>query len=883
MLGRTLNRFRIESAIGRGGMGVVYKARDSSLDRYVAVKVLAPDAVADPGRKRRFALEAKAASALNHPGIVTVHDVSADGDTDFIVMEWVDGRTLDDVIGSKGVSVATMLRYGIAMADALATAHAAGIVHRDLKPGNVMVTRDDRVKILDFGLAKLIEPASPGDLDVTRAGGLTEAGAVLGTVAYMSPEQARGEVVDARSDIFSFGAVLYQMVTGRTPFAADSRVATLAKILDEDPVPPSRIVPVAAEIERAIMRCLRKDPARRYQTMADLKVALEDLLADSDAGTLAPTRPAGAPARRAWLGAALGGVVLVAAAAAVAWRSGRTPSPVPALTAVPLASLPGVTRSPSFSPDGNQIAFTWNGPDGANADIYVQQIGAGAPLRLTTNPASDYSPQWSPDGRWIAFLRGDGDGGRHELRLVPPLSGPERRVAEIHARGSRRPATLAWCPDASCVVVTDSSGDGKPDALFVVSLETGEKRQLSTPAETDFADTDPAISPDGKWLAFRRDLAPFSGELYLATLRPDVTIAGDTRRLIPLALYPASPQWMPDSTAIVFSAKAALWRVDIDGTGEPQRLPFVGEDGQTPIVSNRRADGTSRLAYVRSYTDTNIWKVEIAAPGVPATTPPTLAVSSTRGDFLANVSPDGGHLTFNSTRSGENEIWRAELSGTNAVQLTRMGLNPGWPRWSPDGEAIAFHSNGVDGQGDIYIVPAEGGAPRNLTSLAGNDAMVTFSRDGRSIYFQSTRAGGLSIFKMPLAGGPAVQVTPGQGQMAFESPDGEFLYYTDGLLSNAPATLWRVPLAGGAAVELADGVVSNSFDVVAGGVYYMERLATNGRLHFYDAASNRSVVVAANLGNVSPGGLSASADGRTIFFTRIDSSVNDVMLVDGFR
>jgi hypothetical protein len=180
-------------------------------------------------------------------------------------------------------------------------------------------------------------------------------------------------------------------------------------------------------------------------------------------------------------------------------------------------------------------------------------------------------------------------------------------------------------------------------------------------------------------------------------------------------------------------------------------------------------------------------------------------------------------------------------------------------------------------------VPAEGGAPRNLTSLAGNDAMVSFSRDGRSIYFQSTRAGAGSIFKMPVAGGPAVQVTPGQAQMAIESPDGLFLYYTDGFKFNAPAALWRVPLAGGAAVKLVDGVVSTSFDVVAGGVYYVERLAANGRLHYYDAASNRSIVVADSLGDVSPGGLSASADGRTIFYTRVDSSVNDVMLVDGFR
>ena len=294
------------------------------------------------------------------------------------------------------------------------------------------MTDDDRVKILDFGLAKLVETAANHD-GSTQTALRTEVGIVLGTAAYMSPEQARADKVDARSDIFSLGAVLYEMVTARRPFIADSQLAILSKIVSEDPPAPSQYAAINPDVERAILRCLRKDPARRYQTMADLKVALEDLIEES-ARVPQPLPQAGRTSRP-WAWAAI--VPLVVAVAYLGWQVRQSPETAAPLQAVPLASLPGVTRSPSFSPDGNQVAFSWTGPDGRNSEIYIQQIGAGAPLRLTTNTANDYSPNWSPDGRWIAFLR-QIDGGRHELRLVPPLGGPERRLADSPA-----PATFS--------------------------------------------------------------------------------------------------------------------------------------------------------------------------------------------------------------------------------------------------------------------------------------------------------------------------------------------------------------------------------------------------------------------------------------------------------
>ena len=550
------------------------------------------------------------------------------------------------------------------------------------------------------------------------------------------------------------------------------------------------------------------------------------------------------------------------------------------LRAVPITSLPGITRSPSFSPDGNQVAFSWTGPKGNNQDIYVQQIGTTTHLRLTTDPGNDYSPLWSPDGRWIAFLRGDVDGGQSELRLVPPLTGPERKLTDIHTSGFIRAVTLAWCPDSSCLVVTDSPGDNQPDALFVVALDSGQKRPLTRGSQ--FSDNDPAISPDGKWLVFRREVAPFAGQLNLLALGSDLTASGEPRPITPVDLYAYNPRWMPDSTRIVFSAKQRLWTLGITGNGSPEVLPFVGEDGASPIVSAAQPGRPSRLAYVRNYTDTNIWRVDFSSPGEPASSPPAIAISSTRRDAIPHTSPDGRQVTFTSMRSGEHEVWRADISGGNAVQLTSLRSNPGWPRWSPDGKLIAFHTNGVEGNGDVWIVPAEGGQARNLTSHAATDTFPSFSRDGRWVYFGSTRTGETKIWKMPTTGGDAVQVSQDVGIMAIESTDGAYVYYTSSRNTNSPAPLLRIPVTGGTPVKMADDVIATSFDVLEKGIYYLQRRDGETRLRYLDFASRTSTTVAENLGDVDFG-LGASPDGRSVLYTRIDSSVNDLMLVDNFR
>jgi eukaryotic-like serine/threonine-protein kinase len=894
MIGRTLGHYRIESKLGEGGMGVVYKAHDSRLGRPVAIKILPPDRLADSAGKQRFIREARAASALNHPGIVTIHDVGSEDGMDFIVMEYIDGRTLDALIAPKGMPAAQMLRHATQIAGALAAAHGAGILHRDLKPSNVMITVDGRTKILDFGVAKLLEPADSQSGATTLAAPLTEDRVLVGTAAYMSPEQAEGRKVDARSDIFSFGIVLYEMATGLKPFTGDSRLSLLSRIVNDDPKAPREIVTsVPPELERVVLRCLRKDPARRFQTTADLAVALEDVQAETASGSRAwPSARAGRPSSWAWTALA----IVIAAAGYAGLRMWRaTPAEQP-LRASALTTLPGEELYPSLSPDGDHVVFTWTGPkpDGTT-DVYVQQIGAGSPLRLTSDPLSDHNPVWSPDGRWIAFLRGKPASplsrADREVRLIAPLGGPERKLADVRVQElTVNPAYLAWCPDSTCLVVTDTLGEGMPDALFVISLDTGDKRRLTNPQPPVAADTNPVFSPDGSSLLFLRRATWSAGEPHVVPVRAGVIADGDARHLAAGDLKPDNGTWLPDGRGIVFSAGAvsggaSLWRLPVTGAQPPARLPFVGEDGVLPAVSRTQPDRSARLVYVRSFTDDNIWRVDIPPVGTAAPPAPVVAIASTKADIHPAMSPDGRRVAFTSTRSGTWEIWVSDRDGANAVQITslRAPTGTGVPDWSPDGQLLTFASD-AEGQFEIFVVPSAGGRPRNITSHQAFDHVPSFSSNGQWIYFSSTRSGRYQVWKVPVSGGTATQVTTEGGWGTQESADGADLYFTLSPELGASNPLWRMPTAGGQAVRVLDTVLRTLFAVLDGGIYYLDQPSAQARLQYYDFATRRSVTVARDLGDGSwSQGLTVSPDGRTVLFARRDASVDDLMLVDDFR
>lgn len=381
---QSLGRYTILERIGAGGMGIVYKARDPRLKRDVAIKVLPPEAAADGERRARFEQEAQVASALNHPNIATIYEISADDDgTTFIAMEYVPGRTLGETIPRKGLNLSEALRYAVQIADALARAHGSGIIHRDLKPGNIVVTPEGRVKLLDFGLAKLVQRDAGAAVDVTRTtGDLTAEGMVVGTTRYMSPEQARGKPIDARTDIFSFGAVLYEMIAGRHAFSGASVLEIATAVVRDNPAPLSEAAPdVPRDLERIVTRCLRKDPERRFQSAADLKVALEELREESESGP----QPVRVPAARRRGMLAVAGLAALVLVLALLWML-RTDAPAPAVAEMrllPLTSDPGDETMPSLSPDGTQVVYVALESGGHSSDLYVLAIDSGARLRLT--------------------------------------------------------------------------------------------------------------------------------------------------------------------------------------------------------------------------------------------------------------------------------------------------------------------------------------------------------------------------------------------------------------------------------------------------------------------------------------------------------------------
>lgn len=889
MTGRTIGHYEILEMLGEGGMGVVYKARDTHLDRFVAIKVLSAEAVSDPERKRRFVQEAKSASALNHPNIITVYDISNEGDLAFIAMEYVEGKTLDQLIGRRTLRLSDTLKYAVQITDALATAHTAGIVHRDIKPANIMVTEKGLVKVLDFGLAKLAERglSITSETAATATVGMTaspntEKGAIVGTVAYMSPEQAEGKTIDARSDIFSFGAVLYEMTTGRRAFSGDTKMSILAAILNREPMPAHQVVPdLQREVERVIDLCLRKEPARRFQHMEDLKVALEALRVESS-GKDEVTAPGHLPwfRRRLAMAALALAVLLGGTWAWVSFHPSSRPA-APALKVVPLTTYQGSERHPSFSPDGNQVAFSWNGEKQDNYDIYVKLVGGGTPLRLTTSPAPDTAPSWSPDGLQIAFMRNAGAGGA--IFLISPLGGSERKLTD--AKGPY----LVWTPDGKSLVVEDRIAGTEASSLFLVSVATGEKRLLPPPADAGYFGENFGngysfdVSPDGTSLAFERRFSAGISELYASPIAKWAP-----RRLTMDNALIAGMGRTADGREVVFSSNRrgarGLWRIPVHArpATEPELFAAAVNDASFPAISRAGPARPARLAYERRVLNANIWRAETASQG----TSPVQLIASTGMQSSPQLSPDGRRIVFSSNRTGNLEIWMCDREGSNAVQLTSLGTYCGTPRWSSDSQQIAFDGR-AGGKADIYVVSVEGGSPRRLTIDTSENARPSWSRDGRWIYFRSNRSGNLQIWKMPAQGGSAVQVTRNGGFEAFESPDGRILYYVKSVSSQG---LWSVPVEGGQEALILEPVWQSYWSVADKGIYFVdfgEAAAPNAlkpvRLFDFETRQVKQVAAIAKDVVRNTPGFSVSKDGRQILWAQIDRVDSDLLLVENFR
>jgi serine/threonine protein kinase/Tol biopolymer transport system component len=780
MIGKSLRSYRIEAKLGAGGMGVVYKAVDSRLGRTAAIKILAMGSL-NSEHERRFVQEAKAASSLNHPNIVTIYDIdtqSVDGQpVPYIAMEFVAGETLDHLIGKKGLRIRDVLKYAVQIADALAAAHTAGIVHRDLKPANVIVTPQGVVKILDFGLAKLSEPAAADAFAETMHGEgspLTEEGTILGTVAYMSPEQADGKKVDTRSDVFSFGSVLYEMVTGQRAFAGGSKLSSLSAVLYKDPQPVSQTVAdIPPELDRIISRCLKKDPERRWQTMADVKVALEELRDEMDASNFALASPSGAlrdmsprnPSPRSrsrgrlWASVGLLAGILLGLGLRISYEHRYSPPPEPP-SYKRLTFRRGDVTSAKFAP-GDTVVYSaeW---DGTPSALFSAQPGnrEAQPLALPSARVLAISPRGE-----MAILLGGEDVGT--LARVPFGGGAPREVLEGVSGAD-------WGPDG--------------ESLAVVRALNGKFR-LEFPIGTVLYETEkrpplmPRVSADGKLVAF------FDFDVEVGDYALCVVGLNHPRQILSRGWRATGAlNWSPDNQEVWFSGgqpggDPALYAVTLSGA---QRL--VSQTGGMIVMQDVARDGRVLLSTVNS---------RLGILYLPPSGPAQRDLAWLDSSLLYDLSNDAQSLVFVELSSGQGRnsaIYLRKTDGSPAIQLGYGNR----PSLSPDGKWVACIHHEAE-RSTLMLLPTGAGESR-FAKIEGMhfDGVEWFSDSTRILFTGNETGHPTRTWMYDLETDKSTPLTPEGSRGTRVSPDGKWFVTVD------PHKLLLSPVGGGDAKTVAD-------------------------------------------------------------------------------
>jgi eukaryotic-like serine/threonine-protein kinase len=728
MIGRRLAHYEIVAKLGEGGMGLVFKARDHHLDRFVALKLLRADKASDPDRRRRFIIEAKAASSLNHPNIITIYDIDHADDLDFIAMEYVKGQTLRSLAGRRRLPVADVLKYGIQIADAVSAAHAAGIVHRDLKPDNVMISDQGVAKVLDFGLAKLTEATPLAESEATRtlqqAG--TEEGQILGTVAYMAPEQVEGKKIDARTDVFAFGAMLYEMLTGRRAFERDSRMGTLSAILKDSPPPVSVLVgETPPELDRVVVRCLRKEPDRRYQTMLDVKNALDELKEDSETGGL-PSRSFHQVGSRKRMPVWWVGVPLLAVGIAGAWwwkaRFAERPKE---LSMRPLTADSGLTTDPVLSRDGKLVAYASDRATQKNLDIWVHPLTEGAqPIRLTRNDADNDSPDFSPDGGLIAFHSNREGGG---IYLVPALGGEERLLV----RGGRFPR---FSPDGKWIVYCmSSSGTAylEQSRIYMVPVTGGTVKQLATDVPWAYL---PLFSGDGKHILFEGADAvndPVAHDWWVTPVAGGQSVRTGAFAALAeqnLRVFGVPTDWVGDR--VLFTANGQIWglHLSIPGWKASARARQLTSGSNT--ASRARAGGPSQLVFNNAQLSRHLWRLRLDSRTGKALGEMEPLPHSGGSQYQPSSSADGRLLAYTQSEPSGTYIRLRDLRAGKEITLVSVS---GRPKVSPDGSHVAYS---VFPAG-VYLMSSSGGESTLLIPPQGkfSTQIYAWTPDGKRIVY----------------------------------------------------------------------------------------------------------------------------------------------------